>query len=275
MQETVEPLNRDHLSVLVAVLLLGNVLFRFIELPEQVWRLQVFGSPLEIVVTGTSLLIALMVGLICTGTNLILHDHPHVDRFPERPIYLSWILPGAVAGLAAYLLARAPTWEVWVGGLLLTAVGISLTIAAEYAAFSPDAPGYSMARLALNVLVYLLSFVLFTIVYQTRSRSLITATMMTGIAMLLALDLLSVADAPLRRILLFTGVVGLVIGESTWALNYWRSSTWVGGVFLLLEFYILVNLAHQHLLERLSVSTLLEFGVVIAVVLIIVLLRIL
>jgi hypothetical protein len=275
MQETVKPLNRDHLSVLVAILLLANVLFRFIELPEQVWRLQVFGSPLEIAVTGTSLLITLMVGLICTGTNLILHEHPHVGRFPERPIYLSWILPGAMAGLAAYLLSRAPTWGIWVGGLILMAVGISLAIAAEYVAFSPDAPGYSMARLTLNMLAYLLSFVLFTIIYQTRSRSLITATTTTFIALLLALDLLSVADAPLRRILLFTGVVGLVIGESTWALNYWRISTWVGGVFLLSEFYILVNLAHQHLLERLSTSILLEFGVVILVVLIIVLLRIL
>jgi len=273
MQETVKPLDRNRLSVLVAVLLLGNVIFCFIELPEHMWKLQPLGSPLEIHITGTWLLIALMVSLVCTGTNLILHDHPHLEEYPGRPIYISWILPGVTAGLSAYLLAHVPTRPLLVGGLALVGVGISMIISAEYTAVSPDTAGYPLARLALNVLAHLLAFTLLTIIYHTRTRSLVTATLTLFTATLLALDLLSVADVRFRRVLLFAGIVGLIIGESTWALNYWQISAWAGGLFLLLIFYITVNVAHQHLLERLSASVMVEFATVAAVVLAIILLK--
>jgi hypothetical protein len=85
--------------------------------------------------------------------------------------------------------------------------------------------------------------------------------------------LLSVADVPFRRVLLFAGIVGLIVGESTWALNYWQVSAWAGGLFLLLIFYVVANVAHQYLLERLSASVLVEFAVVAAIVLTIILLR--
>lgn len=274
MQETIKPLERNRLSVLIAVLLLGSVIFRFIELPERVWNLQLLGSPLEIHVTETWLLITLMVGLVCTGTSLILHDHPHLVEHSGRPIYVSWILPGVLIGLSAYLVARISTWPMWIGGLTLVGIAISLVISIEYTAVSSDAPGYPTARLALNVLAYLLVFTLFAIIYHTRTRSLVTATLTLLTATLLALDLLSVADVPLWRVLLFAGIVGLIVGESTWALNYWQVSAWVGGLFLLLIFYIAVNAAHQHLLEHLSGPILVEFVIVAIIVLTIILLKV-
>lgn len=273
MQDTVKPLDRDRLSVLVAVLLLGSVLFRFIELPEHVWKLEPLGSPLEIRVTGVWLLVALMVGVVCTGTNLILHDHPHLGRHPGRPVYISWILPGTLAGLSVALLEGVSSWPAWIGGLFLLGVGISLVIAAEYAVVCPDTAGYPAARLALNMLAYLVVFVLFTFIYQTRTRSLVTATLMLLIAGMFSLDLLSVTDVSFRRVLTFAGIVGLIVGEATWAMNYWQISAWAGGLLLLLVFYIVVNIAHQYLLERMRASLLLEFAAVSIVVLLIILLR--
>jgi hypothetical protein len=118
-----------------------------------------------------------------------------------------------------------------------------------------------------------MAFVLFVLIYQTRTRSLVTATLTLVTAALLALDLLSVADVPVGRMLPFAGIVGLIIGESTWALNYWQIDAWVGGLLLLLIFYVVINVAHQHLLDRLSLSTLFEFAAVTVAVLIVVLLR--
>ncbi len=273
MQETIKPLDRNRLSVLMAVLLLGSVLFRFFELPDHVWKLQPLGSPLVIHVTGDWLLITLMVGLVCTGANFLLHGHPHLGERLGRPIYIAWILPGVVTGLSAYVLAGLHTWLVWAGVLLATGIGISLVISAEYSAIFPDAPGYPTARLALNMLAYLLAFALFTIIYHTRTRSLVTATLTMLSAALLALDLLSVADVPIERMFPFAGVVGVIVGESTWAVNYWQINAWVGGLFLLLIFYVAINVAHQYLLERLRLSILVEFAVVIAVVLTIILLN--
>lgn len=178
-----------------------------------------------------------------------------------------------MAGLSAYLLNHVSPWPVWIGGLIVAGVGISLVVAAEYTAVSPEDPGYPTARLALNMLAYLLAFVLFILIYHSRTRSLVTATLMLLAAILLTLDLLSVADVQFRRVVLYASIVGLIIGESTWVLNYWQISAWAGGLLLLLTFYFTVNVAHQHLLERLNTSAFVEFAVVAVIVLIIVLVR--
>jgi hypothetical protein len=81
------------------------------------------------------------------------------------------------------------------------------------------------------------------------------------------------ADVPVGRVLPFAGIVGLIIGESTWALNYWQIDAWVGGLLLLLIFYVAINVAHQHLLKRLSLSTLFEFIAISVAVLIVILLK--
>ena len=52
------------------------------------------------------------------------------------------------------------------------------------------APSYPQARLFLNVFAYAIAFVVFNLVYQTRGRSLVTATATLIIAFALALDAL-------------------------------------------------------------------------------------
>lgn len=265
------PVDRDRLSVVLAVLILSSVLFRFIELPEYVLRLDVLGSPLAIHVTNSLVLVGLTIGLACTGTSLVLQDHPLLTGDSGRRIYVLSVLPGALAGLSAYLLSLAPTLGLWLGGLTVFGIALGLTISAENATVSSESSSYPAARLVLNMLAYLIAFLLFLLIYRTRTRSLVTATLTLVIAVLLSIDLLSVADVPLARVLPFAGIVGLVIGQSTWALNYWQMSAWTGGAILLLIFYAFVNVAHQHLLERLGPSVLIEFGVVAAGILLVVL----
>ncbi len=274
MEEAAErPVDRDRLSVVLAVLVLSSVLFRFIELPEHVYRLQLLGSPLEIRANGSLLLIVLMVGLACTGTGLVLHDHPRLTRASGRRMQIGWILPGALAGLSAYLLSLAPTLGLWMVGLTVSSVGIGLTIAAENATMCSKAHSYPVARLGLNVLAYLMALVLFVLIYRTRTRSLVTATLTLMTGGLLAVDLLSVADVPVGRMLPFAGIIAMIIGQSTWALNYMQISAWTGWLLLLLVFYVAVNVAHQHLLDRLGPSMLIEFAAVALAVLLAVVIR--
>ena len=274
METTAKPLDRNHLSLLVAIILLGNVLFRFIELPEATLGVTALGSPLAVRVTGSWVLVALMVGLVSTGTNFVIRDHPQATRHPERPVFAYWILPAAVAGSSAYLLALAPTKQLWMIGLAVVGIVVSLAIAAEYGSVSPEASGYAMARLALNVLAYVMAFAFLTLIYASRTRSLLSASSVAVMMSLLSLDLLSGADVPFRRALTYSLIVGLVLGESTWALNYWRVAPWAGGLLLLLVFYGFTNVAHQHLLERLNRATIWELVGVIAVLSIIVLIRV-
>jgi hypothetical protein len=262
------------LSLLVAVILLGNVLFRFVELPEASWGFTALGSPLAFRVDGSWVLIALMIGLVSAGTNFVVRDHPDAGRHPERPVYVSWIIPAGVAGLSAYLLTLASTRELWIVGLALVGLATGLAVVAEYAAVSPEAPGYAMARLALNVLAYVLAFVFLALLYGSRTRSLISASGVSVITFVLSLDLLAGADVEYRRAVLYSLVIGLVIGECTWALNYWRIAPWAGALLLLLIFYGLTNVAHQHLLDRLDRGTWAELAAVIVVVVIILLIRV-
>jgi len=255
-------LNRDRLSVLIALILLISVLFRFVQLADVSWNLHILGSPLELRVTRAWLMVVLLTGLVALGTRYVLMAHPDAPQRLPRPLYLSWLLPSLLTGVVIYLVESAPNEGVWAGGLLLAALVVSLAVAAEFGALSADHPGYARSRLALNGLAYLLAFVLFYILYSTRARSMVTATGATFVAFLLALDLLSVADVKVERVALYAALVGLLVGEANWVLNYWRLTNWGGGLFLLLTFYLAAGVAHQHLLDQLSPRVLLEFGLV-------------
>ncbi len=55
-------------------------------------------------------------------------------------------------------------------------------------------------------------------------------------------------------------IVGLVLGQVTWALNYWSSLNGLtGGLLLLLIFYLLVGIAQQGLQNRLNSRVMFEF----------------
>ncbi len=271
MGERVPRLNRDRLSVLIALILLTSVLFRFVQLPQVTRRFHLLGSPLEVNLTGTGLLVVLVAGLAAMGARYILAAHPDApDRLP-RPLYFSWVLPGLLGGMAAYLVELAPTEVVWGGGLLLAMVLIGLAVAAEFTALSPRHPAATRARLGLNILAYLLALVFFYLIYRTRARSLVTATEVTLVAFLIALDLLGIAETRAVRVVLYSAIVGLVVGEATWALNYWRLDDWTASLLLLLFFYLATGIAQQYLLDRLKPAILLEFGLVTAAVLTLVL----
>jgi hypothetical protein len=264
MAERAVRLDRNRLSVLIALILLISVLFRFIRLPEAGWNLRVLGSPLEVRVTGTWLMVVLVTGLVAFGTRYVLAAHPDAPQRLPRPLYISWVLPSLLAGMGASVVELAPTEGVWAAGLLVQALVISLAVSAEFGALSTRTPGYARSRLALNVLAYVVAFALFYVIYQSRARSIITASGTTVVAFLVALDLLSVADVGVARVALYSAIVSLLVGEATWALNYWRLSNWAGGLFLLVLFYVAAGVSHQHLLGQLRGRVLLEFGLVAA-----------
>ncbi|MBN1954511.1 MAG: hypothetical protein JW900_05605 [Anaerolineae bacterium] len=249
-------------------MLLVCVLFRFIQLPEESWQFNVLGSPLEIRITGTWFLVALLAALVGMGTRYVLLGHPAaLSAQLPRPLYISWVLPILLGGMCAYLIATAPIDGVWAAGLVAGGMVIGLAVAAEFGALSIDAPSYAISRLALNVLAYLLAFAFFYVTYSTRARSIITASSITVVAFLIALDLLSVADVSVTRVALYAGIIALIVGQVTWALNYWRLGSWSGSLALLVVFYLSSGITHQYLLERLNLRVLFEFGIVAMLVL--------
>jgi hypothetical protein len=112
----------------------------------------------------------------------------------------------------------------------------------------------------LNVLAYACALALFLLVYQTRTRSLLSGSMVALTAVLLAVELLRSTTQRRDLVLSHAVIVGLVLGETTWALNYWSLPGLTGGLLLLLVFYLIVSLAQHGLQERLTRRVLVEFA---------------
>jgi hypothetical protein len=82
---------------------------------------------------------------------------------------------------------------------------------------------------------------------------------------LLSLGLLRGERIHVGRTWLYAGILALIMGELTWALNYAGLPLQVGGGFLLLTFYVLSSLIQQYLWKRLNRRVLAEYGTVYAV----------
>lgn len=253
---------RQHLSVLVGIVLLSIVLTQFIELPTRPVGISVLGSPLGFELSSDWLMAALLAGLACTGTDAIVRTHPRAREVSLQHTFVYWVQPGLVGLVAARLLAQAPTRAIWAAGLVATGVLIVIVLIAEYTTVDRLAPSYSQARLLLNTLAYVLAFALFVIVYQSHGRSLITATTTLVFSFALALDVLWGAGAEPGRTTALAAAVGLVLGQCDWAMNYWQISAWSGGMLLLLVFYVMTGVATQHLQGRLTRQVLIEFAIV-------------
>jgi intracellular septation protein A len=101
---------------------------------------------------------------------------------------------------------------------------------------------------------------LFLVIYYTRSRSALSATAVLLVSGMLSLSLLRQASDSISPNWLFAVVIGLIMGQITWALNYWQASTLNVSLLLLLFFYVLTGLAQHHLSHKLSRRLLWEFG---------------
>jgi hypothetical protein len=253
---------RDKLSILLAVVLTSVTLFRFVQLPTLSWgALQIFGSPLGFTFGGGVLLTLLVVGLVATGTLSIVQDHPQRDT-RERPLLFSLITPAIGALLISVLLIQASTWPIWLASLILGGAIIGILVHLSYQAVSPRLSSYPGARTLLNVVDYLMGFVLFSLSLGQQGRALITAPSVLVVSGLLALDLLSASGAKTGQVMLYGATIGLLESQLAWILGYWPISTWTAATMLALGLYIWCGIGYQHLLERLTQRIVVEFVII-------------
>ncbi len=253
---------RDKLSILLAVVLTSVTLFRFVELPTLSWGvLQIFGSPLGFSFGGGVLLTLLVVGLVATGTLSIVQDHPQRDS-RERPLLFALITPSVGALLISVLLIQASTWPLWLASLILGGATIGILVHLSYQAVSSRTPSYPGARTLLNVVDYLMGFVLFSLSLGQQGRALITAPSVLVVSSLLALDLLSASGAGTGRVMLYGATIGLLESQLAWILGYWPISTWTAATMLALGLYIWCGIGYQRLLDRLTQRIVVEFAII-------------
>jgi len=256
----------ERISALVSLTLLGLVAYFLIELPSRAIEAVLFGSPLTLIVSQSWLMALLLGGLAATGARAVVYAHP---RFPHQASGYAitlWVLPGLLVILATLWLARLVSslgW--WLVGISATGLLLWFVVLADHHTIDPQDAWYELSSVWLNLVAYGVAFWFFVAIYQTRARSILSATEILVVSGLLAASLLRVGPAQAGRTWLFAGITALVMAQSMWALNFWRVPPLTAGLWLLLIFYLLTGLAQQHLLGRLTRRAVIEFAAVAAI----------
>jgi hypothetical protein len=129
-----------------------------------------------------------------------------------------------------------------------------LTLVAEYQQVSAETTRSRWPYVWQQIIGYAIALLFFIIIYRTRSRSALSGTGILLISGMVAVALLRHRPELIAKTWLFAAIISLSMGQITWALNYWRVGALTAGLLLLLIFYVLVGLAQQQLLGKLSVG---------------------
>ena len=153
----------NRLSVLVATILLAYALTRVIALPPYTLQASLLGREFELHLEASLLAPFLTAGLMATGMDWLLRNHPGLGA-KGRPEHL--VLPALtawVAGLLIYSLADSPAWWVAFALAALLLVGV---IYAEYIAVESGDIRYGLASALLTGLAFVL-FLLVAVALRT------------------------------------------------------------------------------------------------------------
>jgi hypothetical protein len=261
----------DRVSVIVAAILIGTVLLGILEIPPRVFQFRPLGTPLTFNVTATWAVSALLVGLACAGTEAVLRTHPMVRRGIVERTFPNWILPALTTLALTVLLPRSPDVLNWLLGLVIGGGILAWLILMSYEIIPLGTPRETSiaatAQLGLRLAAYPLALILFSSIYRTRLRSLVTGTAVAAVAALLSLSILyfiGPGRQPLGRTFFNSGIIGLILGETTWALNYWQADAMTVGVLLMILFYVLTGIVREYTRAGIRWRTVAEFLVVAA-----------
>jgi hypothetical protein len=177
----------------------------------------------------------------------------------------------AIAIIGIYVLPLAPTRAIQILIILAGGVLMALSLFSLYVTVEKGQSGFRRARFVLDALAYGAALLLFLFVYQTRTRSLLSGTLVAMTATLLAVEILRTTTDRSLVVLTYGAIIGMILGQVTWALNYWWTlSNLNGGLLLLLIFYLVVGIAQHGIQDHLNRRILWEFAIFAIVALILI-----
>lgn len=148
---------------------------------------------------------------------------------------------------------------------LLAGSTLGAALIARYHLEDESGQARRIARSAHVLLTHGVAFLVLATIYINKVRSLLSAT---AVALVVCLLLVQIADGerfPAERRLIYGLVGGMILGEITWALNYWPLTGWTGGAVLLIAFYLITGLILAQVREGLRRRDILEYGAIAAI----------
>jgi hypothetical protein len=223
------------------------------------------GAALVLVAAGGSAW--LRAGVRAGSKTLLAPDYLPLVRIPVHALLPALLL----VGYAIFMQLFSGSWfEVVVIGLAWLSF-VAVYWAQAHAADTADRY-FGLAQTALNICAHLTGFLLYSTIYGLKVRALFSATAVGIVTALLVYEMLSRDTswhlALGRRVegrrstqVILSVASGLVLGQLTWGLNYWAAlTTLVGGACLLVALYATYGIVSAYVDQRLTRSTLVEYG---------------
>lgn len=209
-------------------------------------------------------LLIFLVAIAFLGTDGVLRSHPSgrfrsiADTSPH--LFIPVLLPLAASLFFDRLIHGY--WSLLAG--LVTALLFGSVVYGEYRSLDPEWPGYAFARFLVNVGAYLTAFALYIIIYAFELAVPAAAITVALSSLLLSVEILREGEEEPVRVIGMAAVIGVILGETRWVLHFLPLATFVAAVTLLVAFYLTTGLLHSYLIGHLDRATIIEFAIVAA-----------
>lgn len=252
---------REGISITVSSVAVTMLLAAIIELPVRVVSFPIFGTRVELFVTQFWWIGGAAIMLAAAGAVSIAAVSAEADRASIESRWARMGLPAVTVvigftALPAFLDSTLAVFGVALGtGLLLAFVLWLQSLPTEHS------PGFPTRPWLLRMTAYGLAILLFPAIYGLRVRSLLSATAVALASGALGVEILRLETSP-RRAWLYGGLIALLMGELSWALNYWGVTGVAGGLALFLSYYLVTSAVRRQLQGNLQSAALVELGIV-------------
>lgn len=263
------PPRYDHIVSLVLVVVLGLAVVLSIDANPNILRARLGGDLPTITISW--LLIGALVLITSTGADLLARSHPNMQtrHFPTinlgfRTFEIApgfWILPSfTVIGSFAFFRLFQRDLPGIAFELSLVAAGglLIIVLISQHYALARVTETRQRAHLVLQAVTFLIAFASFSAIYYARFRTLYAATLIGTGGSLLTYEVLQWTPRPGQVSLAL--IVGFILAEMTWALNYWAMSFLLAGALLLVVFYITVSLLRHQAAGTFKKHLFIEYG---------------
>jgi hypothetical protein len=144
----------------------------------------------------------------------------------------AWILPMLAVLSAVLLIARHNRWIEIAAATLLAASGVFASLTVRENLNAREDGSLNLAKVAHVVLTIAVAFLILTLVFMFRMRTLLSAPAVLIVSLLLLIQIHDGIDTwPVRKIAYAT-LGALLLAEVTWGLNYWPPIGWYAGAIL-------------------------------------------
>ncbi len=181
--------------------------------------------------------------------------------------------PGDVTETAVYLImpiltviATGISLEHILDGFWALPVAISVTPAVGAifymlcVSLDNPSPITQTARIVLNAAVYLVAFAFYSLTYEF-DLGVIESGFVVGLASaLLTPEILRESEDNIYRLATYGAVVGYVMAQARWALDFTPLDGLLGAAFLLTSFYVVTGLLQHYFARRLNWQSTSEFA---------------